>query len=180
MEQEMKVVFDSEYELEQYIHDKFIEESICCIDGSAPDYLERQFNCGAYGIADLVAFTFHKSEFFNNVDVVIYELKKEKITADAFIQVARYATAIRQSFEAIDADIDLTITCALVGTSIDESCFILNNSDYLYFKPFFNPNSGVDFEEQSAGWHREDSVIKLIKDMHEFNFPCDTLEIDKK
>jgi len=166
----MKIVFDSEAELEAFIHDKFKEEGLCCIDGTYPDFMFRQFNCGVYGTADLVSFDLSTNDHFRVIEVIVYELKKEKITAEAFAQVSRYATAIKQSINAIDELIELSITCALVGTEIDESCYILNNSEFLFYKVFFNPESGVDFKESSDGWHRKDAPIKFISYLIENEF----------
>lgn len=160
----MKIVFDSEAELEEYIHNKFKETGVVCIDGSEPDFLERQFNCGTYGIADLVSFDIRDYISYKEVDVTVYELKKEKITSDAFAQVSRYATGIRQTLEKMD--IEVTVTCALVGTEIDDSCYILNQSDFLFYAPYFNLESGVDFKDSSSGWHMvHETPIKSIIDM---------------
>lgn len=160
----MKIVFDSEAELEEFIHNKWNEEGICCIDDSSPEFLERQLNLVGYGICDLVAFSFYQHEDIKSVDVVIYELKKEKITADAFSQVSRYATGITQALRQKDNSIKISITCALVGTEIDESCYILNQSEFMYYQPFFNPESGVDFKELSSGWHRKNDIPARISD----------------
>jgi hypothetical protein len=159
----MKIVFDSEKELEDWIFNKYQEEGVCCIDDTYPQNLIRQMNLGVYGICDLVSFSVHRHENQRKeVEVFIYELKKEKITADAFTQVARYATAITQTIEAHESSIDLTITCVLVGTEIDESCYILNHSDFRYYKPFFHPESGVEFKDDSYGWHRKNDQIPAI------------------
>lgn len=162
----MKIVFDSEAELEEYIHNKFKESGVVCIDGDEPHFLERQFNCGIYGIADLVSFTIRDYIQHKEIDVTVYELKKEKITSEAFAQVSRYATGIRQTLEKIEDLLEITITCVLVGTEIDESCFILNQSEFLFYSPYFNLESGVEFNEQSSGWHRvTETPIKSIIDM---------------
>ena len=162
----MKIVFDSEAELEAYIHNKFKESGVVCIDGSEPDFFERQFNCGLYGIADLVSFSIRDYTHHKEIDVTVYELKKEKITSDAFAQVSRYATGIRQTIEKIDGCMEGVITCVLVGPEIDESCYILNQSEFLFYSPYFNLESGVEFNEESSGWHRaEEAPIKSIIDM---------------
>lgn len=160
----MKIIFDSEAELEAFIHDKWNEEGVCCIDDSSPEFLERQLNLNEYGICDLVAFTFYQYEDVRSVDVVVYELKKEKITSDAFSQVSRYATGIEQAFKQKDSSLSVSITCVLVGTEIDDSCYILNQSEFMYYKPFFNPESGVDFKELGSGWHRKNDVPVRISD----------------
>lgn len=158
----MKIVFDSEKELEDWIFNKYQEDGVVCIDGSEPEHLIRQMNLGVYGICDLVSFSVYKSERSTSVDVCIYELKKEKITAEAFTQVARYATAITQSIESYGPNIHVSMSCVLVGTEIDESCYILNHSEFLYYRPFFNPESGVDFKEVSSGWHRKNDPISSL------------------
>ena len=161
----MKIIFDSEKELEDWIFNKYQEDGVCCIDGNEPQHLIRQMNLGVYGICDLVSFSVYKSEKSTSVDVYVYELKKEKITAEAFTQVARYATAITQSIESYGPDIRVSITCVLVGTEIDESCYILNHSEFQYYKPFFNPESGVEFKDDSCGWHRKNDPISALVDI---------------
>lgn len=175
----MKIVFDSEAELEKYIHDKFLEDGSCCIDDSSPQYLERQLTIGVYGIADLVSFDFFDYEDHKSVDITVYELKKEKITSDAFVQVARYATGLKQFIESTDKKILVTVSCALVGTEIDESCFLLNDTEIKYFKVHFNPACGVDFKEESSGWHRSVQPIKTISDMIFDNFVTKPVEAAK-
>lgn len=161
----MRIVFDSEKELEDWIFNKYQEDGIVCIDGTEPDHLIRQMNLGVYGICDLVSFSVYKNDRLTSVDVCIYELKKEKITAEAFSQVSRYATAITQSIEAHAPDVHVNMSCALVGTEIDESCYILNHSEFLYYKPFFNPDCGVDFQDVGSGWHRKNDPIAALVDI---------------
>lgn len=168
----MRILFESEAELEKFIHEKFIEEGICCIDGTSPQYLERQFQVGTYGVCDLVAVSVYPvNETKKHLEITVYELKKEKITADAFAQVSRYATAIRGSIEQIDEFASVSITCALVATEIDESCFILNETEFQYYKPFFDPASGVSFEEIGCGWHRDNQANKFISDLLSIELP---------
>jgi hypothetical protein len=159
----MKIIFDSEAELEEFIHQNFLDEGVCCIDDTAPDHLLRQVNLGQYGIADLVAFTFEEfPNGFKGVVVTVYELKKEKITADAFAQAARYATAIKALIDERGDYMLTEIKCALVGTEIDESCFILNLSNFHFYKAHFNPACGVDFKDLSEGWNKGSSASPVL------------------
>lgn len=165
--EKMKIVFDSEKELEDWIFNKYQEDGVVSIDGNEPQHLIRQMNLGAYGICDLVSLSVYVHEHSTEVEVFVYELKKDKITADTFSQVSRYATAIKQSIQDYDKNIDITISCVLVGTEIDESCYILNQSQFSYYKPYFDPDSGVDFKELSEGWHRSNGKINAIVEILE-------------
>lgn len=161
----MKIVFESEKELEDWIYRKFQEENICCVDGTEPHHMIRQMNLGSYGICDLVSFSVYKHEKVTEIEVRLYELKKEKITADAFTQICRYATAINQQIEFYGKSFVVDITCVLIGTEIDESCYILNQSNFMYYRPYFNLDSGVEFKESSSGWHRSNEKISAIAEI---------------
>lgn len=162
----MKIVFDSEKELEDWIFDKYNEGNGCVIDDTCPQHLLRQVNLGSYGICDLVAIDVYATdESRKSIDVIVYEIKKEKITADAFSQVARYAAAIKQEIESEKGMFDITITCALVAPEIDDSAFILNNFDFKYYQPFFNPECGVEFKDCSFGYTRKNEKISAISNL---------------
>jgi hypothetical protein len=83
----------------------------------------RQLRIGNYGIADLV--TVHRSLIFSDHLIIrIYELKKDKIYANALWQSIRYAKGITRFFEkrGIKESEDYTfqIELFLVGSEIDD------------------------------------------------------------
>jgi len=161
----MILQFESELEMESYIYDAFMEFGDLIIDGSAPQYLIRQMNLGVYGIADLVSFEFEIYPDHTFLQVCVYELKKEKVTAPAFVQAFRYATAIKDSIELSHPKISLSVKVAVVGTDIDESCFILNHTEASFYKAVFTPNSGVSFEDLSEGWSRSRGEISPVSEI---------------
>ncbi len=161
----MKIVFDSESELEQYIFDAYDMHGHMIVDQTEPDTLVRQMNLSPYGVADLVSFIFCRAPDESvHIAVTVYELKKEQITASAFAQAYRYLTAIENTVQSLYPACEFVGSVALVGTSIDESCFMLNHTNAYFYKVFFNLESGVDFEDLSDGWARECSSISSVVD----------------
>ena len=35
----------------------------------------------------------------------------------------------------------------------------------MYYRPFFNPESGVDFQDAGSGWHRKNEPISVLVDI---------------
>ena len=161
----MRIVFDSEAELEKFILDRFDQTGECVIDGECPNFMFRQLNLGIYGIADIVTLqkTTHDG-ITDAYEIKVFELKKEKITAEAFAQVSRYEEGLKRVLSSFvkNPDINCCFYSCLVGCEIDDSCLMLNNSDYYYYKVFFDPESGVAFESASSGWGRGDAANEII------------------
>lgn len=89
-----------------------------------PYFKKRQLKIGNYGIADIVGY--EKAYFFNGVKhtenkIYIYELKKETINIDAFIQAVSYAKGIKRYMEKYKPNIDFGFKIILIGKDIDLS-----------------------------------------------------------
>lgn len=102
----------------------------------------RQFRIGNYGIADLI--TYDRAKYFKTGKytgmiaeiprVTIYELKKEELTANSFLQASRYAIGILRYLEYRKKDYDpITIDIILIGKGVDK-----NSRDLKYLQPLTN------------------------------------------
>jgi len=81
--------------------------------------LYRQFNLGAYGIADLVGISTTRQRGHLEVFITIYELKKDQIGFSALGQICRYQRAFDDKLSDINAEVE--ITNVLIGSSIEMS-----------------------------------------------------------
>lgn len=144
--------FDSEKELEDLVFDQYNESSEVIIDGSCPDFLFRQLSLGDYGICDLVSIDI-LSQKEKIIEVKIYELKNGPITSDALIQVCRYRSGIEKAVSAIPGVTLHDVSLAVVGLSIDKSCYVVDSCGIEYFEVRIDPMSGLFFDDRSSGWH---------------------------
>lgn len=164
----MKIDFESEKELEDFICDHYSETNEFIVDGSFPHHLFRQMDLGDYGIADLITIT----ECRDGVAIGVFELKKENITAAAFEQVLRYATGVEALIKEAEPDLPFHVRPALVALNIDGSCFILNHSCADYYQVEFSPTEGVVFSKKSNGWVKTkacmpDKFASMAKQLYE-------------
>lgn len=92
-------------------------------------------NFGSYGIPDIIGVTVYENKDFNckSLSATIYELKKELINIDTFLQAIRYARAIDRIVEKNDdfniSEVDIKIV--LIGKKVDL------NSDFIYISDLF-------------------------------------------
>lgn len=132
----------SEKELEDFIFKserEFIHERGLYM----PFYRKRQLRLGNYGIADIVGMD--KGYFQNNIRYempcfYVYELKKDAIGMQAFIQAIRYAKGIKHYLSLFHKKLpDFSIKIILIGSEIDR------NNDFIYLPDFCNTE---EFEVQ--------------------------------
>lgn len=147
----MKIDFDSEAELENLLFDHYQKTGVMLVDGTSPDFLYKQMNLSPYGIADLIAISCdHRT---NHLVVNIYELKKEKITASAISQACRYRAAFERTLGLYEGDVILDVYAHVVGTRIDDSCFLIEFSDVAFYEVQFDMEMGLMFTEEGEGWN---------------------------
>jgi len=85
--------------------------------GAEPcNFVFRQFDLAAYGIADIITFDI---DYDGGLETTIYELKQNKINSDALVQVFRYKQGIKQILESLS--IESNIYCILIGCGIDHA-----------------------------------------------------------
>lgn len=90
----------------------------------------RQVRIGNYGIADLI--TIERQSYLERVVVTVYELKKDNIDINSFLQAVRYARGI-QSWFPNNKKYDLKISLCIIGKSVSVE------SDFIYL-PSILPN----------------------------------------
>ena len=81
--------------------------------------LFRQVKIGNYGIADLI--TVRRPYYEDELNITIYELKKDTISISAFLQAVNYAKGIQKFMGNKYPEIDYRMTIALIGHNIDTS-----------------------------------------------------------
>ncbi len=88
-----------------------LEERGFCVEFN--DHVERQFNLGSYGIADICAFSY--SPNCNELLIKIIELKKDVVDMNTYMQALKY----KRGFEHYFGDkYDLVFYINLVGKNI--------------------------------------------------------------
>jgi len=124
-----------EKDLEQIIYDadkELLAEKGLYINGK----LKRQLRIGNYGIADLVEFRrpyYHP--YFNNMikgEIIVYELKQDKIGISAFLQALGYIKGIKTYLEEKGISDKYHYSIKLIGKEID------NNSTFVYLTDFLD------------------------------------------
>lgn len=132
-----------------------LEDKGLTIDYDAKFY--RQYNFGAYGIADLVSLSIVKDKRRWLFYVNIYELKKDEINYKTLNQAMRYAKAVERMADDWNyrykkrRPIVLSISIHLIGKKCVGSAFMylpdLFKNLYLYeYK--FDFDEGISFEQK--------------------------------
>jgi len=107
----------------------------------------RQVRIGNYGIADLIEVKRIPSEIVNgrmgefasHLDITIYELKKDKIDFNAFMQAVKYAKGISRYFKKHRHNIRVQFRIVLIGSEISM------NDDFTYITDMFTPDISSAF-----------------------------------
>jgi len=81
--------------------------------------LFRQVKIGNYGIADLI--TVKRPYYEDELNITIYELKKDTISISAFLQAVGYAKGIEHFMGHRYPQMDYRMTIVLIGHNIDTS-----------------------------------------------------------
>jgi len=119
----------------------------------------RQVNIGNYGIADMI--TYYRNPFDKEIVITVFELKKDFITPDAFLQAIRYCKGIREylkhrDFNSFEYEIKYNIV--LVGSDIEDK------SGFIYLTDFFENISFYTYSYKFDGiFFKEENGYHLIK-----------------
>jgi len=160
----------SEKKLEDYVYDHLTgeRESENLMEELSVfplDEVFKQFNLGKYGIPDIVQF-----QYLNNypeINIKIFELKKDIIDISTFLQVLGYKKGIleylkKTGYTDLDRDFDLkvSIECILIGRSIkkdDNFCYLPSCFDGISVYTYdIDIDSGLTIEDQN-GFYRIDA-----------------------
>lgn len=135
----------------------------------------RQVQLGKYGIADLLLivnediFTFDEDgnpfDNFSRTTAIVFELKKDKLTADNFEQVCRYKS-ILQDYDGFDDVIPV-----LIGSGMSNAHYLANHIRHhlAVFYYSFNRN-GLIFKRDRGTW--SESGAEFDFDAFETKYPC--------
>ena len=103
----------------------------------------RQFNFTPYGVCDLCSVRFSKDDYSQwHAHVNIYELKKDTVNEDTFLQAIRYAKAVQMmavewnTFHARKNWINIHINIHLIGKSVkttNEFIYLTDIFDNVFF-----------------------------------------------
>lgn len=126
------IKFESEKHLEDFIC-KNMDENICLIDNIDFDTYQRQYRCGEYGIADIVAFNCVEVNGKPEIlEIYIYELKNERFSVKNLTQVARYHTYFQRVASELYPNLSISVYSAVVclddGLTDDE--YVANIDDF--------------------------------------------------
>jgi len=120
--------------------------------------LFRQVKIGNYGIADLISFHrpyYNSSGERENGTIRIYELKRNLIDINAFLQAVRYARGIQRRIEK-KKHYPYNIEIVLIGKKMDKKspfCFlpelITADSFYLTYYTYNYEADGIKFHNET-------------------------------
>ncbi len=123
-----------EKDLEQIIYDadkELLAKRGLYIKGK----LKRQLKIGNYGVADLVEFRrpFYNSEFKEMFkgEIIVYELKQDKIGISAFLQALGYIKGIQTYFADRGIEDKFHYSIKLIGKEIDINSTFVYLTDFL-------------------------------------------------
>jgi hypothetical protein len=120
------IKFESEKHLEDFICES-LDDGVCVVDNIDFDTYKRQYKCGSYGVADIVAFNCVEINGKPEVlEIYIYELKNEKFSVKHLSQVSRYYTYFKRMAEDIYPDLTISIYPSVVCLDDD-----LSDDDYI-------------------------------------------------
>lgn len=128
--------------LEKHLEDILYETDNDVLDGrglciSGKKY--RQVKIGNYGIADLISVErdYLQSPYSTsvisdiNLDITIYELKRDVVDINAFLQALRYAKGISRFME-FRKLYDYVLNIVLIGSKLDK------DNDFVYITDLFD------------------------------------------
>lgn len=156
------IKFESEKHLEDYICES-LDEGFCLIDNIDFDTYKRQYRCGEYGIADIVAFNCISvngaPEF---LEIYIYELKNERFSVKNLVQVARYQTYFQRVASEIYPNLSISVYSAVLclddGLTDDEYVANIDDFSIPIYKYSICPANGFKVQLASGIKLKEESL----------------------
>lgn len=164
--------FDSEKCLEDFVHGHFLEHNECLIDKAKYEFCGRQVSLDKYGTIDLLFGNYVDHGTEEDPKEIVYtihavELKNEQISTAHIGQIARYKTAIEETFEAVSsALISVELKCSLVvpqGMSLKEDCCYLSNhlNGIDVYEFILDPHDGISFHLKGP-WSKSSSDPRKV------------------
>ena len=159
--------------------EKDLEEIIYCADKDVlcqkglnlTGFLLRQKRIGNYGIADIIEVKrpYYHSQFKEHCkgEIVVYELKKDKISVSSFFQAMQYIKGIQRYLDKRQTPISdhYNYRIVLIGKTIDIT------SSLVYLPEFMTPDVIEDFIGSDA---------KLSLNLYTYSFDINGLYFDEQ
>lgn len=130
--------------------------------------LMRQVKLDAYGTADLISISIDGPRLYRQVEVIVYELKKDLIDISALMQACRYATGIERFFDKNISNrrFSAEIKIRLIGKRIElNGDFVLLYNMISSFCEIYTYSYGIDgihFDYKMPSYCRSNENIKNI------------------
>jgi hypothetical protein len=115
---------------------------------------KRQLRIGNYGISDIVTIQRpqyypkqsdgHGGFYVEPLTITVYELKQNKISVSAFLQVIRYAKGIKSYLSKRNLKIDYELNICLIGKEIDLSSELIYLTEFIDTLSLITYNYGID------------------------------------
>lgn len=83
----------------------------------------RQVNLGSYGICDILTYSVCKKS--KEIDITIYELKKNNLDYQTLMQAVRYSKGVKHFFQSRKSLFKVNIKIVLVGAKADALVYFL-------------------------------------------------------
>ncbi|HDZ04865.1 hypothetical protein LCGC14_0371090 [marine sediment metagenome] len=125
-----------------------------------PNKIFRQFKIGAYGIADVITFERPrwniKKEHAIPATITVYELKKDLVSTNTFLQALRYIKGIRNYLEKREFKYPVTYKIICIGSDVnmdDDIIYLVDfllNSNTLIFEIYT-----YDYSINGIGFNKE-------------------------
>lgn len=127
--------------------------------------LYRQVDLGNYGVLDMLQIKHTRLGAIHSIQIDLFELKKDEINIDTFLQAIRYCAGIKKYIECAGNTTNISFNVHLIGKNVEKKssfCFLANllESDrinlYLYeYKASLE--YGFYFELQSGFYFDNDN-----------------------
>lgn len=158
------IKFESEKHLEDFICEN-LNEGICIIDNIDFDTYKRQYKCGNYGVADIVAFNCVKvNDIPEILEIYIYELKNESFSVKHLSQVSRYYTYFKRMSEEVYPDLTISIYASVVclddGLSDDDYISNVEDFNIPVYKYSVCPKNGFRVTKSSGIQLKAESIVE--------------------
>ena len=131
--------------------------------------LMRQVKLDAYGTADLVSIYIDGPRLYRQVEVVVYELKRDLIDVSTLMQACRYATGVKRFFneKISNRSLSIEIKILLIGKRVElNGDFVLLYNMISQFCEIYTYSYGIDgiyFDYKMPSYCRSNENIENIK-----------------
>lgn len=112
---------------------------------------KRQVKIGNYGIADLICFERMCLEEGGCIRLTVYELKRDKVGVDAFMQLIGYMQGLTDYFKSRNTGLRVLVYGVLIGKGVERVgnfCYLNNFFDKLEVFKYTYGVDGINFIDE--------------------------------